>query len=152
MLVGRGLLEAGTTAGTATISGPITIISNATAGGIFAAPTAGTVLRVSGPITSPLNVSCRIGTVVLAGGGTGYTNLIVNQGTVQVGVANGIATTATVTVGASGLGFLDLNGFNQSLAGIANATASNATITNSSTTNAVTHPHRHVELCGHNQG
>jgi autotransporter-associated beta strand protein len=53
----------------------------------------------------------------------------------MVGATNGIATTATVTIGTSGAAVLDLNGFDQSLAGIVNGgTPANAIITNSSTT------------------
>lgn len=136
-LTGRGLVEAGTAAGTATISGPITINNSAAAGGHFAAPTANSILRVSGPITASVPVGARIGTVIFSGGGTGYTSLINNQGATQVGAENGIATTATVQIGASAAGILDLNGFNQRLAGITGS-AANATIVNSSTTTAAT--------------
>ena len=136
-LTGRGLVEAGTAAGIATISGSIAINNSAAAGGHFAAPTANTILRVSGPITASVPVGARIGTVIFSGGGTGYTSLINNQDVTQIGAENGIATTAAVQIGASAAGILDLNGFNQSLAGIT-GTAANATITNSSQTTAVT--------------
>ena len=129
----RGMLEAGTTAGTATISGPITFNATSGAGGHLAAPTAGTTLHLSGVITSSVAISSRLGTIMLSGGGTGYTNYNLQQGTVQVGVANGMSTAATVTIGGSGAATLDLNGFNQSLVGITKGVNA-ATITNSSVT------------------
>jgi autotransporter-associated beta strand protein len=131
-VIGRGLVET-TGTGTATLSGPITIDNTATGGGHFAAPAANTVLHVKGPVTSAVAVSSRIGTVVFSGGGAGYTALNNGQGTTGVGADNGIATSATVTIGASAAGILDLNGFNQSLAGILQG-SSTATIGNSSTT------------------
>ena len=129
---GAGLIQAGATAGTATVSGAININNGAATGGHFAAPTAGTVLHVSGPITSTVDVTHRVGTVRFSGGGTGYTSMFASGNTV-VGADNGIATTATVTVGASTACTFDLNGFNQSLVGITKG-ANAATIGNSSTT------------------
>jgi autotransporter-associated beta strand protein len=131
-VVGRALAEAGTTAGTATLSGPVTINNSAVAGGHFAAPTAGTILHVKGPITSAVPVLARTGTVMLSGGGTGYTDFTIIQGTLMVGADNGIATTANVFCGSAGAVTLDLNGFSQSLVGIAKGTTA-ATIGNSST-------------------
>ena len=130
---GNGLVQAGTVAGTATVSGPITINNGAAAGGHFAAPTANTVLHLAGAITSVPTISHRAGTVMYSGGGTGYADLWVT-GTAMAGVDNGIATSATVTLGTAGAaGTFDLNGFNQTLVGIAKA-ASPGTIGNSSTT------------------
>ena len=94
------------------------------------APT-GTTLHLAGVITSSVNVSQRDGTLILSGGGTGYTALV-TSGTTIVGAPNGIATTATVTLGGSVAATLDLNGFNQSLAGLVKG-AQSATIGNSST-------------------
>ncbi|MCU0779048.1 MAG: autotransporter-associated beta strand repeat-containing protein, partial [Akkermansiaceae bacterium] len=131
-VIGRGLVEP-TGTGTATLSGPITIDNSAAGGGHFAAPVANTVLHVKGAITSAVPVSSRIGAVVFSGGGAGYTALNNGQGTTGVGADNGIATSATLTIGASAAGILDLNGFNQSLAGILQGN-STATIGNSSTT------------------
>lgn len=131
-VAGRGLLEAAPISGTSTLSGDITINSGASAGGHFAAPTAGTVLDVRGAITSPATVSLRAGSVMFSGGGTGYAALGVS-GTAMVGAANGIATTASVDLGAYGAaGTLDLNGLSQSLTGVTKG-ANAATIGNSST-------------------
>ena len=133
---GNGLIQAGATAGTATVSGAITIHNNSTAGGHLAAPTAGTILHVTGAITTTVGVTNgltqRLGTVMYSGGGTGYTALS-SGGTIKVGAENGIASSAIVTLGASGAaGVLDLNGLNQSLVGLVKS-ASAATIGNSST-------------------
>jgi autotransporter-associated beta strand protein len=126
---GRGLIEASGT-GTATISGPITINNNASAGGHFAG-VSGTTLLISNVITSSVAVTQRDGTVVYSGGGTGYSNFTLT-GTAQIGANNGLATTATLSLGASAAAFLDLGGFNQSLVGIVKSTNA-ATIGNSST-------------------
>jgi autotransporter-associated beta strand protein len=137
-VVGYGLIEAGTNAGVAIVSGPITINNGATAGGHFCTrQTPGSILHVKGVITSTLTngaVSHRAGTVMFSGGGIGYTNLTLGEGIMMVGATNGIATTATVLIAASKPGTLDLNGFDQSLAGITKHPTYAATITNSSAT------------------
>ncbi len=128
---GRGVVESTGGSGTATISGPITINGGPSAGGHFVAST-GTVLHLAGAITSASPFSQRDGVVRFSGGGTGYASLL-STGTTIVGADNGLATTATVTLGASGGATLNLNGFNQSLVGITKG-ANAATIGNSSTT------------------
>ena len=131
---GRGIIEADTVAATSTLSGNVTINNNAAAGGHFAAPTTGSVLAVTGVITSSVPVVHRLGTVLFSGGGTGYSAFTNSADTTQIGANNGLATTATVTIGLSAAGSLDLNGFNQSLAGIVKGASYAATIGNSSTT------------------
>jgi autotransporter-associated beta strand protein len=126
----RGMLESSGT-GTATLSGNITINTGAVAGGHFASST-GNDLVLSGSITSSVNVTQRLGTVTYSGGGTGYANLLIS-GTGKVGANDGIAATAAVDIGPSANGFLDLNGFNQSLVGITKG-AQSATIGNGNTT------------------
>lgn len=126
---GRGLVEA--SAGTAVLGGPITINNTAAAGGHFASAGAA-VLDIQGVITSSVQVSQRDGTVKFTGGGTGYSSMI-TTGTTIVGANDGIATTALVNLGGSSNATLDLNGYNQSLAGIAR-NANTVTIGNSSTT------------------
>ena len=131
-VAGRGLIEP--VSGTATLTGPITIESNALAGGHFSAPV-GTLLAIAGVITAPpsVTVTSRLGNVILSGGGTGYTNLQIQADTVSVGATNGIATTAIVDIASSATGTLDLNGFNQTLAGIAktsNTAGRDATVQN----------------------
>ena len=127
---GFGLIHVPT--GTATVSGPINITSGATGGGHFGA-SGSAVLNLTGPITSTVTVSNRIGTIVHSGGGTGYTATNAAQGTVRLGANNGIATTATMTIGTSAAAVFDLAGFNQTMVGIAKG-GSAATIGNSSTT------------------
>lgn len=128
--VGRGVLESTGATGTATVSGPITITAGPSAGGLmYAAP--GTTLHLQGAITSSVPLSLRDGTVMLSGGGTGYTALL-TTGTTIVGAANGIATSATLTIGASAPATLDLNGFSQTVVGLTKGVHA-ATIGNSST-------------------
>ena len=72
----------------------------------------------------------RNGTVVFSNTSSSYSSLILNQGTLRLGATNAIPVNATVDVGASQAAFLDLAGFNQTLAAISkNANA--ATVTNS---------------------
>lgn len=126
---GRGMIEAIGT-GTATITGPITINNSAAAGGHFAGVT-GNTLVISGAITASVPVVHRIGTVVYSGGGT-YSNMTIGQDTVQLGANNGLSTSADVLIGSSAAGFIDLAGFNQSLAAVTKGGFA-ATIGNSST-------------------
>lgn len=139
-IAGRGLIEpANITGTTSVISGPITLNGLPTAGGQFAAPTAGTVLVVASPITAAPGMFAqhRIGTCVYSGGGSGYTNLSVYQGTAMVGANDGIASTAGLSIGLSDTAMFDLNGFNQSLVGLTKG-AQAATITNSSASSSST--------------
>mgnify|MGYP006275270843 CR=1 FL=1 len=120
---GRGILAGGT----------ITIFSAPGNGGLFGSSGGGD-LRVDGPVVvqGTARVSVRTGTVTFGGGGS-YGGLDVMQGTVRLGRANGLATSASVTLGTSGSATLDLAGYDQSLAGIAQA-AGAAVIGNASTT------------------
>ena len=130
---GRGVIE-NSGAGNATLSGNITINSIPTAGGHFASNSAvGSSLTISGPITSTVPVSVRAGTVIFENTGSSY-SLLQLGGTLKLGAPNVIPTSATVDVAASGTGILDLNGFNQTLAGITRVQGNTATIGNSSTT------------------
>jgi autotransporter-associated beta strand protein len=129
--VGNGLIQVAD-GNTATVSGPVSITSGASAGGHFA--TIGTgVLNLTNAITSTTTVSHRAGTTVFSGGGTGYTSINAGAGTIRLGANNGIATTATLNIGASAAASFDLAGFSQSLAGITKG-GSSAIIGNSSTT------------------
>lgn len=94
--VGRGLIE--TSAGTATLTGPITIDTDAAAGGHFASAGAA-MLMVDSVITSSVPVTVQLGNVVFGGGGTGYTEMNAGGGTTSLGATNGIATSAVLDVG-----------------------------------------------------
>lgn len=127
---GAGLLQTSSATGTASLEGTVTITANAAGGGHFANLGAGT-FNVKGAITSSVPVVHRDGRVVYWGGGTGYSAMTVT-GTAALGAANGLATSATLTLGGSAAGTFDLAGFNQSLTGIAKGQNA-ATIGNSST-------------------
>jgi hypothetical protein len=128
---GAGILEASSAVtGAATLTGPISITAAPVGGGHFINAGTGT-FDVKSVITSTVPVVHRNGSITYWGGGTGYTAMTAT-GTVRLGADNGLATTATVTLGASGAATLDLAGHNQTLAGIVKG-ASAATIGNSST-------------------
>jgi fibronectin-binding autotransporter adhesin len=125
---GRGMIES--SGGSPTLSGNITINNGSASGGHFAGGAG--VLNLTGVITSSVPVTQRLGTVTYSGGGTGFTNMSVS-GTAVLAATNGLATTATVDIGTSTVGTLDLAGFNQTLVGITKGVNA-ATIGNSSTT------------------
>lgn len=154
---GAGFLSCGDTS-SATLSGPIQLNGPALSGGHFAGPTRGgisgpgegeggtNVLHVIGPITAPSSnaVIVRLGNVRFSGAGN-YSELQVRAGTTSLGVTDGLATNAVLDLGGNGnpqaVTSFDLNGFNQTLAGLKNAVATNnpAWITNSATaTNTLT--------------
>lgn len=125
------------TGSSATLAGPIIINNGAVAGGHVGSTDANGILNVQGFITVNNGVTLlqRAGTVVYSGGGN-YTNVQVNQDKVVVGANNGIATSANfnTSIGASAAVTFDLNGFNQTIAGITRAGANAVNVTNSSTT------------------
>ena len=137
----QGVIQ-GVDATTSTWSGPITINSNSASGGHFVGPTTSGLMTISGAVNlggTANTLSARDGFVRFSGGGS-YTNMIINQGTTSLGANNGLATTAIVDIAPSGRGTLDLNGFNQTLAGIRNSGGGGqiAWVTNSAAASPVT--------------
>ncbi|MFD0893920.1 autotransporter-associated beta strand repeat-containing protein [Luteolibacter ambystomatis] len=124
---GRGVIELAATSATATLSGPITVTSGVSGGGhLFTDATS--TLTITGSITSAsAAIVQRVGNVVLSGGGS-YTSYQIT-GLTKIGATNGMATNATPSIGISAAGTLDLNGFNQTLAGLQKS-ANAATVTN----------------------
>ncbi|MGC4013513.1 MAG: autotransporter-associated beta strand repeat-containing protein [Luteolibacter sp.] len=124
---GRGSIELAATSATATLSGPITVNAGVTAGGHLLTDASST-LTISGAITSASTpIVQRAGNVILSGGGS-YTSYQIT-GLTKIGAVNGMATNATPSIGVSAAGTLDLNGFNQTLGGLAKST-NGATVTN----------------------
>jgi autotransporter-associated beta strand protein len=123
--VGRGVIEV-TGTNSATWSGAITI-SNTTASGGHLYTDTGARLTLTGGITSSVTVVQRAGNVVLSGGGS-YANYDLT-GSLELGATNGVATGASLNIGVSAAGIFDLNGYNQSLAGLTKSTNA-ATVTN----------------------
>jgi autotransporter-associated beta strand protein len=133
---GRGLIQTtGVVSDTATLEGAITINNNASSGGHFANLGTGT-FNIKGAITSSVSVVQRQGAVTYwNGGSSSYTNMSVT-GTAALGADNGLDPDATVLLGASEAGVIDLAGFDQTLVGVTRGTNpfSFANILNSSTT------------------
>ncbi|MEJ0089302.1 MAG: autotransporter-associated beta strand repeat-containing protein [Limisphaerales bacterium] len=130
----------------ATFSGPVAFSTNPVAGGHIAGPASGNPLQFNGPITLPGGVPLVVqsGNVRFSGGGS-YSEIQQRSGTASLGAPNGIATGAVLDLAGSGTvgtpTVLDLNGYNQSLAGLKNLIASNnaAWVSNSvATTNILT--------------
>jgi len=116
-----------------TLTGTITINAAPASGGHFASQGDGSTLTIAGPIVSATTrVTQRAGTVVYAGGGS-YPSIDIT-GVGRLGAANGLATSATVSLGLSNAGTLDLAGFSQTLAGLTQTGGYNATVGSSSTT------------------
>lgn len=122
---GRSAIEA--TGVAATLSGPITINASTVNGGHLSSNGAG-VLTISGAITSSVTVTVRLGTTVFSGGGS-YAGMSVNEGTIRLGAVNGIATNAVIDLGTTLATTFDLNGFNQTLAGLQRTAAQTTTVT-----------------------
>lgn len=124
-----------TTPSLAVVNGDIEIQSAVGNGGHLASESGSlSVLRVMGAInvTNGVTPSVRIGTVELGGGGN-YTQLNHNEGTLRIVTTNGINTSAILGTGQSGATVFDLNGFNQTLAGLTKGSFA-ATITNNGAT------------------
>jgi fibronectin-binding autotransporter adhesin len=134
---GAGTVQYNVASGTATISGTVTILSSATAGGHFAmASVSSGALLFTGPINSTPNVTLRLGTFILAGSGS-YSNIELGEGTLRVGATNGIATSARFNFQNqnNNNSVFDLAGFNQSLFGLLRTgTTGSGRIYNTSTT------------------
>lgn len=113
---GRGSIELAATSATATLSGPITVTAGVSGGGHLLTDATST-LTISGAITSASTaIVQRVGNVVLSGGGS-YSSYQIT-GLTKIGANNGMATNATPSIGVSAAGTLDLNGFNQTVAGL----------------------------------
>jgi autotransporter-associated beta strand protein len=116
-----------------TLTGTITVNAAPGSGGHFASQGTGSTLTLLGPIVSATTrVVQRIGTVVYAGGGS-YADLDIT-GSARLGANDGLSTSATVSLGLSGAGTLDLAGRSQTLVGLVRSSSSTATVGNSSTT------------------
>ncbi len=123
-----------------TVSGPIMFGAAAANGGNFAGPTSSGYLNVVGPVTaSGLAISVRYGNARFSGGGN-YNELQIRANTTSLGAPNGICTNADVDLAGNGSPtvptYLDLNGFNQTIAGLNSAVtpANLGLVTNSSAT------------------
>jgi autotransporter-associated beta strand protein len=109
-----------------TVTGPITFNADAASGGHFVGPTTSGRLDVSGPVNLSgfaTALSVRLGNARFTGGGT-YPEIQVRANTTSLGANNGIATTAVMDLAGNGSPtvptYFDLNGFNQTLAGLKN--------------------------------
>jgi len=131
---GNGLVRStSTTAATTLSGGTINITASPANGGHFSGNSATVPFNINDSISSTVPVTWRANYGVFGGGGS-YNNFSIGSGTVGLGAANGLSTSATVDFGASGAAILDLAGYNQTLAGMTkNASATGATIANSST-------------------
>jgi autotransporter-associated beta strand protein len=128
-----------------TLSGPLTLNALAANGGHFVGPTASGYLNVTGPVTMPgagggYILQVRLGNVRFSGVGSGYDNLEVRANTTSLGANNAVAPTAVLDLAGNGSPtvptYFDLNGFNQTLAGLKNTVgpANLGVVTNSSAT------------------
>lgn len=90
------------------------------------------MLHVLGPIIQGSDTpAIRNGFVRVYGGGSG-SGFIINQGNVSLGAANGVNPSASLTLAASAATVFDLNGFNQTLAGLTRGTTNLTIVTNNS--------------------
>ena len=108
-----------------TVSGPLAFNTTTATGGHFIGPISSGYLNVSGPVTLPAATALivRDGKVRFANSASSFTEIQVRANTTSVGVNNGIAINAVLDLAGNGSAFLDLNGFNQKLAGLKNTVA-----------------------------
>ena len=118
-----------------TVTGPLTFNTTPVNGNDFYGPLTSGLLNITGPITNEATsiVGTRDGFVRFSGGGD-YLQFNQNQGTTSIGANNGLSTNAILAQGASGPSVFDLNGFNQTLVGLADGGANAEVVTNSSST------------------
>jgi autotransporter-associated beta strand protein len=127
-------------AGNATLTGSITQQANPFSGGLIVGPPTTTTdfLYLKGPILATgtaTEISLRGGNIALASTGSSYANLLI-FGRTRIDVAGAIPSTALVNMQQGGI--LDLNGFNQTTAGLISDTGPTVNVvTNSSATPAV---------------
>jgi rhamnogalacturonan endolyase len=117
----------------ATLSGPITVHPGvAGSGGTFAGPSGNGWLSITGPVnqSSPsTGPSVRCGRVRFSGGGNA-TDFSINQDLTSLGADNGLPPSSVLFIAASGAATFDLNGHDQTLAGLVRG-GYMATVTNS---------------------
>ncbi|HLX60660.1 MAG TPA: C25 family cysteine peptidase [Planctomycetota bacterium] len=112
--------------GQSRINGSVTVSGTPTTGGTFSgSATVGNELVLGGSILGTVPVTQIAGRVIYAGPSSLYSSLSVT-GTALAGATNGVSSSAAVTLGGSGTGTLDLNGFDQSLSGLTFGTAATA--------------------------
>jgi len=118
-----------------TVTGPLTFNSTAVNGNNFYGPLTSGLLNITGPVTNTATatVGTRDGFVRFSGGGD-YTSFTENQGTTSIGANDGLGTNAVLSQGVSGPSVFDLNGFNQTLAGLADGGVNPEVVTNTSST------------------
>ena len=118
-----------------TVTGPLTFNASATSGSDFYGPLTSGLLNVTSAVTNNSTgiVGSRDGFVRFSGGGD-YIQFSENQGTVSLGANNGLSTNAVLSQAASGPAVFDLNGFNQTLAGVNDGGTNPQVITNTSAT------------------
>ena len=109
-----------------TYSGSLTFNADSVSGGHLAGPSGSGYLNLAGPVTlanAATALSVRLGNVRFSGGGN-YPEIQVRADTTSLGAQNGVATTAVMDLAGNGSPtvptYFDLNGFNQTLAGLKN--------------------------------
>jgi len=133
---GAGALHYNIGSGTATLTGTITYLTSATAGGQLSTASVNSAMLFTGPVNSTPALNLRLGTFILAGGGS-YPSIDLGEGTVRVGANNGIVTTSRFNFQNinSNNSVFDLNGFNQTLSGLTRSgTTATARVYNTSAT------------------
>lgn len=110
--------------GVSTVTGNITVTTNAGNGGHFAGDATPSTLRLLGPILTPTGISplARVGTVEVGGGGT-YTQFSVGEGTLRLVADQGLNPASVLWLGISAASVFDLNGHAQTLAGLGGTAA-----------------------------
>ena len=129
--VSRGLISTAPGNGVSAVKGDITLLRAPANGGTFSAFDGGT-LQILGAIHghNGLNPSARSGIIEIGGGLGSYESFGHGEGILRIVSDNGILPTARLEMAFNGSSTFDLNGYNQTLAGLSRQTSAPATITN----------------------
>ena len=136
--VGRGVLSTANGNTLSVVTGNITLARAPGDGGTFSAFDGGT-LRILGAIwsTNDVNPLARSGTIEIGDGQGDYTVFGHGEGTLRLLSANALVPTARLVTAIHGACTLDLNGNDQTLAGLGRQNNFASTVTNSSPTPVV---------------
>jgi autotransporter-associated beta strand protein len=131
--VGRAMLSTAAGNTLSVLNGDITLARFPSSGGTFSAFDGG-ILRVLGAIwsTNGINPNARSGMIEIGGGQGNYTVFAHGEGTLRLLSDNAIVPTARVLSSINGSCTLDMNGFDQTLAGLGRQTENSSLVTNSS--------------------
>jgi fibronectin-binding autotransporter adhesin len=103
-------------------------------GAVGGQATVGAITQSSGTFSFTVTGGSGATSLLINGASSNSGGTIITANTITDGIANGVSTSGTLTVGTTGVSSFNLNGFNQTVAGLANTVAgASSSIQNSAT-------------------